>query len=382
MPVSGGPSPTSPVSPAAAFAAGGAPVAAPVRPGSEARAAEEPPARRARSRTAIIAGAAALVLLVIGGAFALKVFNDKDDTGGPGATGPSAIGQWAKLPDLPGVALEGAGAAIADGKLYVVGGLSAEDPRPLLGAVHVYDIAAGSWSAGPALPEPMSHMVVLRDPNDAIWVLGGLTKSGATAKVWILRPGSPRWEEGPALPEPRNSGAGLYDGEGIVFAGGTKPGGLATDTVWVLRNERWDVVGALTEPREKLAATTDNAGTVWFVGGVKQSAGNLQKDTIDVMVHQKMVLAPNLKLDHAREGASAVRITGIGLCAFGGNDREKVYDWWCEDSSKTPLLPKQAMPRAGMAVAVSNGVIYTVGGYNGTQQVNGTKTVEAFKYNG
>ncbi|MFG2044568.1 Hsp70 family protein [Dactylosporangium sp. NPDC048998] len=371
--------PVSPATSGAAFATASAPAPAPAE--APERPDPEPPTGRGRKRAAIIAGVAAVVLLSVGTVFALKAYDGRD-SGGQNAAPPSPIGSWTKLPDLPGGALEGAGAAVADGKLYVIGGLAAEDPRPLLDAVHVFDIARGSWSDGPKLPVPTSHMTVVRDPDDAIWIIGGLTKSGATDKVWKLPPGAIQWQEGPGLPEPRNSGAGLYDGESIVFAGGTKPGGEADDTVWAL-HDKWEKLGILSERREKLTAATDNAGTVWFIGGVRQKAGNIPKDTIDVMVHQKMVISPGLKLDHPREGASAVTITGIGLCVLGGNEGgDKFYDWWCQDSSKTPLLPKQQMPRAGMAVTAYQGTIYAVGGYNGPAKLNGTVTAEAFKYTG
>ncbi|GAA2365405.1 Hsp70 family protein [Dactylosporangium salmoneum] len=376
VPVSAAPMSGIPVSvaPVSAVPVSASPVsAAPVSPAVGH--AEEP--APASSKAALIAGIAVVLLVIAGGIFALKTYN------GGGGDAPKPIGQWAKLPDLPGVPLEGAGAAIvSDSKLFVIGGLSAVAPRPQLNTVYVYDIENKTWGKGPDLPEPLSHMAVVADPNQAIWVLGGLTSKGATDKVWKLPVGATRWEEGPALPKPRNSGAAIYDGGGIVYAGGTQPDRDSADTIWALGGKGWDQIGQLSDKREKLAAATDAAGTIWFLGGIQQANGNRTKDTVDMLLQHKVVINPTLKLDQPREGAVAANLTGVGLCTLGGNQGSTVYDWWCQDAAKTPLLPKLDVPRSGMAMALSGGVMYVVGGYNGTKHLDGTSTVEAFKYTG
>jgi N-acetylneuraminic acid mutarotase len=343
---------------------------------------EDQPTGGGRRRLALIAGFAAVLLLLVGGAFALKAYNSNDGQEAGGGPSSAAIGKWQKLPDVPSDdGFEGAGAAVVNGKLYVVGGFTANDPRSQVANVYIYDIKAQRWSDGPSLPAATSHMAVVADANKDIWVMGGWTKAGATDVVWKLPEGKTQWEEGPKLPEPRQSGAAVADSDGIMFAGGTAPGGRATDTVWMFRDGAWTVVKPpLSDRREKLAMTSDGAGTVFMIGGVQQSDGNQTKDTVDVYKHQIKGDSANIKLDHPREGASAVYLNGIGLCVFGGNEGGTVYDWWCQDASKTPLMPKQEVPRSGMAIAVSGGTIYAVGGYNGTKKLNGTKTLEAFKY--
>ncbi|MGI5243435.1 Hsp70 family protein [Dactylosporangium sp. CA-139066] len=368
-------SPATPVSPA---------VDVPVRPGVKP---EEEPATGGRRRLALIAGFAVVLLLLIGGAFALKAYNGKDDNqaggSGPSSAPPaSAFGKWEKLPDVPSDdGFEGAGAAVVNGKLYVIGGFTANTPRTQVANVYVYDIKDRTWSNGPPLPAATSHMSVVVDGNDDIWVMGGWVKSGATDSVWKLSAGKTQWEEGPKLPEGRIGGAAVADSDGILFGGGTAPNKRATDTVWLLGPAGWKALSQpLSDRREKLTAASDGAGTVYFIGGVQQSDGNKTKDTIDIYVQQLKSPNNDVKLDHPREGASAVYLNRIGLCVFGGNEGGTVYDWWCKDASMTPLMPKQEVPRSGMAVAVSGGVLYAVGGYNGSKQLNGTKTLEAFKY--
>ncbi|WP_432840665.1 Hsp70 family protein [Dactylosporangium sp. CA-092794] len=391
VPVSGGPRSVAPVSAAPALSA--APVSpatsspAPVGYASSAAPAtiaepETPPTPVRRRRGLIIAAVVAVAVLAAGGAWALQSFN-----GGAGGDGPSTpvspIGKWEALPSVPTeldgdpVAFEGAGAAVVRNKLYVIGGWTAEGLRPKLNSVWIYDLsqgAGGKWEHGPSLTEPLSHMSVVVDGTNKIYVIGGWNASGATDEVWTLSPDKPdAWQPGPKLPQPRNSGAAAFDGTHIVFAGGTKPGegNVPADDIWELGATGWNPIGTLSVARAKLAAATDVAGTTWFIGGAGQ-------DTIDIVAHDKLQPNPGLKLDHPREGPSAFNIGGLGLCVLGGHDGGDFYDWWCEDGSQTPKLPKQPQPRAGMAVAVSNTTIYTIGGYY--PRTNGSNTVEAFKF--
>ncbi|WP_432989039.1 Hsp70 family protein [Dactylosporangium sp. CA-233914] len=362
-PVSGAPVSAAPVSPAVA----GMSVVAPPKPPTM----EGPPAG-GRRRAALIASIAAVVLLAAGGFFALKAYKNEAQ---------SPIGKWERLNQIPGgVGIEGAGAAVLDRQLYIIGGYTAEDPRGATDAVWILDLISGSYIRGPSLPKAKSHMGVVLDNNRTIWVIGGLTDKGASDEVYTLKAGANAWVEGPKLPVKRNSGAAAFDGSGIIYAGGTDPATNApTDNVWALSNGTWSQIGTLSVPREKLAATSDRTGTVWFIGGAYLNQSKTY-DTIDVMSHRQMDTKTNLKLDHPREGPSALVISGIGLCVLGGHNGGEVYDWWCEQGEKTGRLPKLSTPRAGMAVAAAEGTVYAAGGYNTATGLRGTNTVEAFRY--
>nr|BFE61611.1 hypothetical protein GCM10020063_061370 [Dactylosporangium thailandense] len=377
IPVSGVPMsapPISPVSPISAIPVS-PPVGTPIPKPPTMDGPPPPPPPGGRGRAALIAGVAALVLLAAGGLFAYKALHKTDTT--PTTT---TIGKWEKLSEIPSkIGIEGAGAAVVNRQLYVIGGYTAEEPRGQTSDVYIYDLDRNSWLKGPKLPRPLSHMSVVLDGGKSIWVLGGLASDGATDQVWRLKPGAEAWEEGPKLPAKRNSGTAVYDSDGIVFAGGTGSDGFATDTVWALGTSGWTTIGQLSEKREKLAATTDRAGRVWFIGGRRQKPDNATLDSVDIMLNRQMT-GEHLKLDGPREGAAAMNITGIGLCVLGGNNGANAYDWWCQDGTQTAKLPKQEQPRAGQAVAVSDGVIYTVGGYNGSKNLNGTFDVQAFRY--
>jgi N-acetylneuraminic acid mutarotase len=335
-----------------------------------------------RRRAAIIAGVAAVVVLAAGGFFALKAYQNKDGGGTP-TTSPSTIGKWQELPKIPGNStIEGAGAAVVNGNLYVIGGYTGEEPRSQTDEVNIYDIDRGSWRDGPKLPRPLSHMSVVLDGAKSIWVIGGWAVDGATDQVWQLKLGSNKWEEGPNLPGKRISGAAVEDSDGIVFAGGTGSDQEPKADIWALKDTGWTSLGQLSVARDKLTATTDRASRIWFIGGRRQADKDTKVavDTIDILTNRKMDTSEQLKLDHPREGAAAMSISGIGLCVLGGNNGATVYDWWCQDGAQTAKLPKQQLPRAGMAVALADSVIYAAGGYNDSKNLHGTATLEAFQY--
>ena len=89
---------------------------------------------------------------------------------------------WTDLAPLP-VAVAGSCATLgADGRFYVVGGLSGGVATDL---VQVYDPAANSWVVSTPLPESLSASVVGVDSLGRLLVMGGMDTNGYdTADVW------------------------------------------------------------------------------------------------------------------------------------------------------------------------------------------------------
>lgn len=75
---------------------------------------------------------------------------------------------WRTGPAIP-TARGGHGAAVLDGRAYVIGG---EQPDRALDAVEVLDLASGTWSASSPVPTPRHGHVVLAAAG-RVWVIGG-----------------------------------------------------------------------------------------------------------------------------------------------------------------------------------------------------------------
>ncbi|GAA1512717.1 hypothetical protein GCM10009827_028780 [Dactylosporangium maewongense] len=351
MPVSGSPMSGAPVS--------GPPVSAPPVP-------VPAPGRR---RLALVA--AAVVLLLVAGGTAWWL------------TRPDPLGSWETLPDVPTttgggpVGIEGAAAAVLGGKLYVIGGFTADDPRTRLDTVWVLDTATKTWTEGPRLQQAVSQTAAVVTPSGELFIIGGWAKDGPIPNVYRLDPAAGKWVGAGALPVPRQAGAAVFDGKGIVYAGGKDSNGQPTATIFVQQptGDGWGVADvSLRQPREKLAGASDGAGTSWFIGG--NGTGGTTSD-IDVLVERKLA-DDHPKLPEPRQGASAVRLEGFGLCVLGGNNDEKVFQWWCQQDGVAERLPELAVPRAGMAVTTSGNTVYAVGGYNTAKNSNGTTAAERF----
>ncbi|WP_327004767.1 Hsp70 family protein [Dactylosporangium sp. NBC_01737] len=365
VPVSGIPVSAAPVSgsPVSAVPVSGGPVSAPPVPVPGAPA--PPPGKR--RRLALIAAAVVVLLLVAGGAAWWL-------------TRPDLLGSWETLPQVPTkrgdtpVDIEGAGAAFLNDKLYIIGGYTADNPREQLNTVWVFDTRSGKWEPGPPLQSATTQMAVVVTPEKELYILGGYTKSGATANTYRLD--GDTWREMTELPEPRLAGAAVWDGTTIIFAGGVGADGDAKDTIWKHEadGESWTVAGRLQHPRTKLTAGTDGAGTAWFIGGSDDSQTYAD---IDVLIKQT-VTPSTMRLPEAREGASAVVLEGFGLCVLGGANGEKYFQWWCATSGVADRLPKLAVPRAGMAVTTTGSTVYAVGGYNTAKNSKGSRDAERF----
>jgi len=112
-------------------------------------------------------------------------------------------------------------AAAHDGKVYVIGGLSAKAETEL--TVNVYDPKAGTWADGPQLPGEKSNGFT---PASAV-AGGRLYVTPADGKLYQLAEKGDRWDEVGKLKEPRFV-ARMVAGPGgrLVAIAGAAPGAL------------------------------------------------------------------------------------------------------------------------------------------------------------
>ena len=268
-------------------------------------------------------------------------------------------GPWTALAPAP-VALTEVAAAPFDGRVWVAGGLDATG-RPT-DVVARYDPASGTWDGGPSLPVAVHHAALVAT-DDALFVIGGFTAPygpgdlAATDAVWRLDAPDGAWEAGPPLPDARGAGAATWDGNRLVFGGGVGPTGVAGE-VWALEDGAWRGIGSLSVARQHLAATSDESGTAWFLGGrVVSLAENL--GTVDE-VDGLGVRTLDVTID-PRSGLGAFW-SPSGACAAGGETPNgTVGTVQCVDDAGALVgLPPLGVPRHGVGTAVLDGVAYAM----------------------
>ena len=137
------------------------------------------------------------------------------------------------------VPVAGAAAAVLDNKLYVVGGYTLSQGKPVpVTHVQVYDVTADKWDkdgAGgviPALPAPV-HGAAAAILNGTLFVVGGYDATGkptGALRQFSLIAGS-EWTDGPPMPTARALHA-LVAHQGEIWAlGGVGAGKGAMQTV-------------------------------------------------------------------------------------------------------------------------------------------------------
>lgn len=267
--------------------------------------------------------------------------------------------RWSTLEPLPAPPLEGAGVTSFQSRLWVAGGVSAEEGRPLLDAVHIFDPSSGSWSEGPKLPRPVAFAPLVL-ANGHLYLLGGQSSSGAIANVLRLDSASGTWLEDVPLPEPRETGAAAWDGSRIVYAGGVRPDHTVSSDVFVFEGAAWRTIGRLQIAREKATATTDGFGTTWIIGGRDRASGIPAYGAVDVVVPDQITAGSAVEPVHS---SSALWLPSAGPCIVGGDKGERITaDIRCLRGD--PGLPPLPEARAGIGSAVMGSDVYVVGGYD------------------
>lgn len=279
---------------------------------------------------------------------------------GPASVPPSTVATaWVTRAPAPLPVTEVAGAAL-DGRIYLAGGFAA-DGSPVT-AVQVYDPASDSWSLGPELPEPVHHSALVARDGELHLVGGyvGPTFENPTDAVRRLDRVSGRWVDGPPLPSPRGAGAAAFDGTRIVYGGGVGPQRLAGDVV-ALEGSSWRPVGTLSMAREHLAAASDGAGRVWFLGG---RTGGLDTNLGTVDLVQGGSVRALGALPTPRGGVAGFHSPAVGACLVGGEaptGTQPEVECVTTDGAVAEL-PRIAAPRHGLAAAVVDGVAYVLAG--------------------
>jgi hypothetical protein len=275
---------------------------------------------------------------------------------------------WAERARAP-VPLTEIGAAVWEGEIWTVGGLTAfvgEFPQdvPL---VQIYDPIADAWREGPPLPVPVHHTAVVATDTDLV-VIGGfrrLIPFDSRDEVWILDPDHDSWVPGPPLPEPRGAGAAAWDGSRIVYGGGLGPGQTLSSEVWALEPlaAEWQQIGDLSVARDHLAAASNGNGITWFLGGrLVTLASNL--GTVDILVGNDLRFLGELPTP--RGGVAAFHVPHLGACVAGGEEFSSNFigtfgEVECINAGgRVTELPSLGRPRHGLGAGVVDGIAYVL----------------------
>jgi N-acetylneuraminic acid mutarotase len=335
----------------------------------------------------LLAGLSALVLVI---AAVAGVLIYRGTTGGsppPAASGSPTPAQqtgWQLGPASP-FPVQQLHAAVLDGRIWLAGGLtgSSEATAQATAKTEYYDLASHTWHAGPGLPFPVHHAMLVAYQGK-VWLIGGFRPQGpnltaaASDKVLILE--GNRWAPGPSLHHARAAGAAEVVGNQIVVVGGRTGGqhpGEVTQTE-IFNGKKWHDATDIPVPGDHLAAVTDGR-YVYALGGRKlePAANHTAVQRFDPATGQWTQLTP-MPVANSDMGAAFV---GGQLVTFGGENGLSVFNTTRSYNlaAKTwSTLPSLRDARHGMGVAVIGNTIYAIDGASQPGHAGSTNTLQTF----
>lgn len=221
------------------------------------------------ARTSPSVGAIGSTLIVVGG------FDAAGQPSGEGFALDPLDNEWLPIAALdPSDARGGAGVIAAPGRLYLIGGASAQGA---LASGLEYDLAVDRWRLVASLPEPRAFPAVMRREDNTLIVAGGFADAAGSeprSEVWALPPAlrveDRTWK--PRMPMPGDAGArggcayGVVLGE-LVCAGGEGRGGARAEVAsYDATRDAWTVREAMPIARVS-AQGAAIGGRVYVVGG-------------------------------------------------------------------------------------------------------------------
>jgi hypothetical protein len=276
---------------------------------------------------------------------------------------PAPIGSvlpWKDAPasmDLPEPRRDGSIAQLGTRVLYI-GGTDGKAAQSTVYVSTIKDRALGEWADGPALPAPRTQSS-LAVYAGTIYLLGGLDETGApTTTIWTLRADPATGElgawtelEGYGLPEARSGASATAISDGIVVLGGRDAAGTPTTTVWKSTQNLQGVLKAFEKQADLPLPLADSTAAqigdfLWVyggsstdgpIGGVERGQLGTGKPPVD-----------------SRPGRN---INPPGT----EPDPIKVLTWAVNNAANLPE------PRTATAGLTANGVLYLIGGSDGTK---------------
>ncbi|KAM7206880.1 galactose oxidase [Naviculisporaceae sp. PSN 640] len=303
------------------------------------------------------------------------------------------VSAWKTLAPVPaGKIHEHSTVAINPTQLMIIGGVL--QSGGVIDSVYLYDIPTNAWKKLASLPVTINHAnaaVV----DGRVYVLGGMTGAAwaGNPKGWVYDPAvGDKWTAVESMPtsEARGSAVmGVYNKTIWLASGKTKSGGESVTTVSAFDTVTGKWLTSIPAKAKNIPEGRDHGGGGVIGTKYYQIAGSLgaitnRKDTVFVLDLEdlgKGWSTAKSRMPTPRRGF-ATGIVGSKFYTFGGegnpdpasNGIYKEVEVYDTATDSWEVLPPMVIPRHGSYAVAVNGSIYIPGG--GT--ASGTPATAAF----
>ncbi len=245
---------------------------------------------------------------------------------------PGPPGRWVVRAALPIPRSEMAWAAVAQGRMHVVGGYGE-------GAVnrdyhHLYDPAADRWLNGAPLPRGANHVAVAAD-GDRVYACGGFVEQNRRSDTlaYVYEIGADRWRPIAPLPRPRGAAAAvMLDGQLHLIGGASEPAAERASVGW---HEVYDPTTDRWSARKALPGARDHVGCVAHRGVIHVIGGRFNTFEYNTALHHVYLPARDT---WALRAPLPTERSGHGLVVY----RDRLWAMGGEGGAIVGGVPRQA----------------------------------------
>ena len=202
-------------------------------------------------------------------------------------------------------------AAVANGQLYVLGGLTGLALQATA-EVSRYDSVTDAWERLPDLPDARHHAAAA-SLDGIVYLSGGGSQARADqATLWSYSSGAEAWSELSPMPHARFAHRMLAVGRRLFVVGGT---GGAPVLIYDPEADSWSSGAPMPDPRHHLAAVVVGR-EIWAIGGRME---NQVQDRVDIYDTRTDAWRPGPALPRATSAATEGVVDGV-IYISGGED--------------------------------------------------------------
>ncbi len=278
---------------------------------------------------------------------------------------PVTAQAWASIPDLP-TPRTSAATVVADGKVYVMGGL--DELGRASRKVEVFSPRDKSWTVAASLPTAIYDATAVglsAEGPDRILLFGGQMgrRGEISGAVYQYDAHSNAWSEATRMPSGRAALTATLYGELVYVIGGVGEDAVSSRVdVYDTSSDSWHQGPSLQMGRSHMSAVT--VGRLIYVIGGKDESGGSVLDIVETLDPTSGAWAEVQELEVGRASLGALEQTGRVYILGGENidtalDSVETFD---PKSGRWETFQPLPSPLHGAAIANVDGIAYAIGG--------------------